>query len=222
MMDKVDFKKTLRDLYTAPTGKFKRIEVPEMQYLMIEGRGDPGTSQEYQEAIEALYAIAYKIKFMSKNELGRDFVVPPLEGLWGSEMMISKLWGVEDQEEWLRNFYASDRDEWSWTMMIMQPEWIGLDMYETAVEAAGEAKELPALPKARIKNLEEGLCVQTLHIGPYVEEGPILAQMHTNFLPSEGLTENGSHHEIYLSDPRRVAPEKIKTLLRQPVKPVKA
>lgn len=217
-MDKVDFKKTLRELYTAPKGKFKRIKVPELQYLMIDGRGDPGTSQDYQEAIEALYAVAYRIKFMSKNELGRDYVVPPLEGLWGSEMMISKLWEVEDEQEWLRIFRASNRDEWSWTMMIMQPVWIALDLYEAAVKAAGESKDLPALSKARVESLEEGLCVQTLHIGPYVQEGPILARMHTSFLPSEGLVENGSHHEIYLSDPRRVAPEKIKTLLRQPVR----
>jgi hypothetical protein len=192
--------------------------VPGLQYLMIDGRGDPGTSQDYQEAIEALYAVAYRIKFMSKNELRRDYVVPPLEGLWGSEMMISKLWEVEDAQEWLRIFRASDRDEWSWTMMIMQPEWIAMDLYEAAVKAAGESKDLPALSKARIESLGEGLCVQTLHIGPYVQEGPILAQMHTSFLPSEGLGENGSHHEIYLSDPRRVAPEKIKTLLRQPVR----
>ncbi len=217
-MDKVDFKKTLRDLYSAPKGTFKRVEVPEMQYLMIDGRGDPGTSQAYQEAIEALYAVAYRIKFTSKNDLGRDYVVPPLEGLWGSEMMISELWEVEDEEEWLRIFHASDRDEWSWTMMIMQPGWVTGDLFESAVAAVSEKKELPALSKARIETLEEGLCVQTLHIGSYSEEGPTLAHMHTKLLPAEGLVENGSHHEIYLSDPRRVAPEKLKTLLRQPVR----
>jgi hypothetical protein len=217
-MDKVDFKKTLRDLYTAPQGKFKRIEVPEMQYMMIDGRGDPGTSQAYQEAIEALYAVAYRIKFTSKNDLGRDYVVPPLEGLWGSEMMISELWEVEDEEEWLRIFHASDRDEWSWTMMIMQPEWVSGELFEAAIASVREKKELPALSKARLENLEEGLCVQTLHVGSYSEEGPTLARMHTQLLPAEGLVENGSHHEIYLSDPRRVAPEKLKTLLRQPVR----
>jgi hypothetical protein len=215
-MDKIDFKKTLKDLYTAPKGKFKRIEVPEMQYLMIDGRGDPGTSEAYQQAIEALYAVAYRIKFMSKNALGRDYVVPPLEGLWGSEMMVSELWEVRDEEQWLRIFHASDRDEWSWTMMIMLPDWIGVDHFETALQETRSSKDLPGLEALRIESLEEGLCVQTLHIGPYVEEGPVLARMHTQFLPAEGLIENGSHHEIYLSDPRRVAPEKLKTLLRQP------
>jgi hypothetical protein len=221
MMEKVDFKKAMRELYTAPKGKFKRIEVPEMQYLMIDGRGDPGSSQAYQDAIEALYALAYRIKFMSKNELESDYVVPPLEGLWGSEMMVSELWEAEDEEEWLRIFHASDRDAWSWTMMIMLPDWIGEDLFESALQDTRDSKDLPALDKLRVEPLEEGLCVQTLHLGPYIEEGPILARMHVRYLPSEGLIENGKHHEVYLSDPRRVAPEKIKTLLRQPVRELK-
>jgi hypothetical protein len=217
-MDKVDFKKTLRELYTAPKGTFKRIEVPEMRFLMLDGRGDPATSQTYQDAVEALYAVAYRLKFMSKNELERDYVVPPLEGLWGSEMMVSDLWEAEDENEWLRIFHASDRDAWSWTMMIMLPEWISEDLFESALEDTRNSKDLAALEDLRVESLEEGLCVQTLHLGPYIEEGPTLAQMHMRFLPSEGLIEDGSHHEIYLSDPRRVAPEKIKTLLRQPVR----
>lgn len=217
-MDKVDFKKTLKELYQPPKGKFAHVEVPKMQFLMIDGRGDPATSSAYQEAIEALYGVAYRIKFFSKNELGRDYIVPPLEGLWGSEMMVSALWEVEDEEEWLRIYHASDRDEWSWTMMIMLPDWIETAHVETAVEQVQTSKELPALDRLRLEHYEEGLCVQTLHIGPYVKEGPILAKMHLDFLPSNGLVENGSHHEIYLSDPRRSAPEKLKTVLRQPVK----
>jgi hypothetical protein len=218
MMDKVDFKKSLRDLYAAPKAKFKRIEVPPMQYLMIDGRGDPGTSKEYQDAIEVLYALAYKIKFISKNDLGRDYVVPPLEGLWGSEIMISNLSDVNDEDEWLRIFHTSDREAWSWTMLIMQPDWVDGEHFRTAVAAVEEAKDLLGVSKIRIETLEEGLCVQTMHVGPYSEEGPVLARMHMQYLPSERLVENGSHHEIYLSDPRRTAPERLKTILRQPVR----
>lgn len=217
-MSKIDFKKTLRDLYRAPRGKFKQVDVPQMQYLMIDGRGDPATAAYYQEAIEALYAVAFKIKFASKKTLERDYVVPPLEGLWGSEMMVSTLGEAASIEDWLEIFQASNRDEWSWTMMIMQPEWVEQSHFEAAVEQVWASKDLAAIDALRMDTLDEGLCVQTMHIGPYIDEGPILAEMHVLHLPSESLIENGSHHEIYLSDPRRVAPEKLKTILRQPVR----
>ncbi|MGD2163102.1 MAG: GyrI-like domain-containing protein [Anaerolineales bacterium] len=217
-MEKVDFKKALRDLFTAPRGSFVLIEVPEMQYLMIDGRGDPSTSPAYQDAIEALYAVSYKVKFTSKKTLERDYVVPPLEGLWGSEVMISALGEVESEEEWLRVFQASNREEWTWTMMIMQPDWIDNELIDQSREQVREAKDLPALELLRTERLAEGLSVQTLHIGPYAEEGPILAKMHLDYIPANALLEDGLHHEIYLSDPRRTAPEKLKTVLRQPVR----
>jgi hypothetical protein len=132
--------------------------------------------------------------------------------------MISALGEVESEEEWLRVFQASNRDEWTWTMMIMQPDWIDNELIDQSREKVREAKDLPALELLRTERLAEGLSVQTLHIGPYAEEGPILAKMHLDYIPANALLEDGLHHEIYLSDPRRTAPEKLKTVLRQPVR----
>ena len=176
-----------------------------MRFLMIDGRGDPNTAPAYKTTIEALFSVAYTLKFMSKNDLGRDYVVPPLEGLWWAKNM--------------RSFTVErDKSQWLWTMMIMVPDWIPPEMVVQAQTAAGKKKELPALPKMRCECYEEGLCVQIMHIGPYDEEGPTLQRMHTEFMPAQNLTFNGKHHEIYLSDVRRVAPEKLKTVLRQPVR----
>jgi hypothetical protein len=219
-MTKIDFKKELKELYRPSKKDFQVVEVPPMQYLMIDGRGDPGTAQEYRDAIEALYALAYKLKFMSKKTLERDYVVPPLEGLWGSPEMIFSLTGITEETEWLEKFKASDRDSWQWTMMIMQPDWISVEMFDEAREQVRQGKNPAALEKIRMESYQEGLCVQILHIGPYAEEGPILAKLHTEYLPENGFSETGNHHEIYLSDPRKTAPEKLKTVLRQPVKPI--
>jgi hypothetical protein len=216
-MTKIDFKKQSKQLYK-PSGKeFQVVEVPSMQFLMIDGQGDPNTAQAYQDAIEALYAVAYKLKFMSKKALGKDYVVPPLEGLWGSPEMVFSLTGVTDEKAWLEQFKKSDRDSWQWTMMIMQPDWITQEMFIEACEQVRKGKNPTALDKLRLESYQEGLSVQILHIGPYAEEGPILAKMHTKFLPENSYTEAGKHHEIYLSDPRKTAPEKLKTILRQPI-----
>jgi len=206
-MDKIDFKKELKQLYNPSQTEFQIISVPEMQYLMIDGHGDPNVAQEYQDAVEALYAVAYKVKFVSKKELIRDYVVPPLEGLW---------W-AEDMESFTTKH---DKSAWDWTMMIMQPEWITQDMFDTARGVAESQKDLPALTKLRLETYYEGLTVQILHIGSYEDEAPTLRKMHTVFIPQNGLELQGKHHEIYLSDPRKVAPEKLKTVLRQPVKKV--
>jgi hypothetical protein len=206
-MSKVDFKKELKQFYQ-PSGKtFEVVDVPPMQYLMINGHGDPNTAPEYQEAVEALYAVAYKLKFMSKKELGRDYVVPLLEGLWWSERMES--------------FTSQlDKNQWDWTMMILQPDWITPKMVEAAAQEVEKKKGLPALVKLRLETLDEGLCVQIMHTGSYDDEAPLLAQLHSEFIPHHGYEEAGKHHEIYLSDPRKVAPEKLKTVLRQPVRKV--
>jgi hypothetical protein len=217
-MTKIDFKKQMKDLYKPPKGQFSVVEVPKMNYLMIDGQGDPNTALAYQQAIEALYATAYKLKFMSKNELDKDYVVPPLEGLWGSEEMQGKLAAAQNETDWLTIFAASDRDEWEWTMMIMQPAWITAEMAAHIRRQVEKAKDLPALEKLRFDSLDEGLSVQALHVGPYADEGPILAEMHLDFIPNNGYVEGGKHHEIYLSDPRKTSPEKLKTVLRQPVK----
>jgi len=202
-MSKIDFKKELKHLYQPSAKEFVVVDVPPMKFLMIDGHGDPNTAQEYQDALEALYAVSYKLKFMSKKELGKDYVVPPLEGLW---------W-AEDMETFTT---ARDKSAWDWTMMIMQPEWIIQEMVEEAVKQV-EKKDLPALSKLYLETYHEGLSVQILHIGSYDDEAPTIARLHNEFIPENSYEEAGKHHEIYLSDPRKVAPEKLKTVLRQPV-----
>ncbi len=204
-MSKIDFKKTLSHLYNPLKKKFTVVDVPEMQFLMVDGHGDPNVVQEYQEAVESLYAVAYKLKFISKKQLDQDYVVPPLEGLW-----------------WAKNMdaftTALDKSQWDWTMMIMTPAWITPPIFGEALSQVEKGKELPSLKKVRLETYHEGLSVQIMHIGSYDDEGPVLAEMHNSFIPQNGYIENGKHHEIYLSDPRRVPPEKLKTVLRQPIR----
>jgi hypothetical protein len=203
MADKTDFKKTL-DAYQAQRGRFRIVDVPDMQYLMIDGHGDPNTSPTFAEAIEALYPVAYKLKFASKQDLSRDYVVPPLEGLW---------WAKD-----IDSFTAArDKSRWDWTMMLMVPDWIDQAMFATAVEHAGTKNRPARLDDVRLEALSEGRCVQTLHIGSFDDEADLLAQLHHEFIPSHGLRMVGKHHEIYMSDFRKVAPEKQRTILRQPV-----
>ncbi len=203
MTDKVDFKRTL-DAYQARQQQIRIVDVPDLQYLMIDGQGDPNTSPAFAEAVASLYPVAYRTKFASKADLRRDYVVPPLEGLWWAEDMNS-----------FRG--ARDKSRWDWTLMLMVPEWIDQDMFLTAMEQAG-AKNRPArLDDVRLETLSEGRCVQTLHIGSFDDEAEVLAHLHNDFLPRNQLSMVGKHHEIYLSDFRKVAPEKQRTILRQPV-----
>ncbi len=202
-MSKVDFKKELKHLYRPSAKKIETVDVPKMSFLMIDGKGNPNTASEYTEAVEALYAVAYKLKFISKKTLEQDYVVPPLEGLWWAEDMNA--------------FTAKNKDAWLWTMMIMQPEWISAQLFDEARAQVKKAKNPPALPKMRLASYHEGLSVQIMYIGAYADEGPTIAQMHA-FIANNGYKPAGKHHEIYLSDPRKVAPEKLKTILRQPIK----
>lgn len=203
MTDKLDFKKTL-DAYQAKRDRFRIVEVPGMQYLMIDGHGDPNTSPVFTAAVEALYPVAYKLKFASKRDLGRDYVVMPLEGLWWADDMDSFT-------------AARDKTRWNWTLLIMVPDWTDREMFAAAVEQAG-AKNRPArLDDVRLESLSEGRCVQTLHIGSFDGEAEVLARMHQEFIPDNGLRMSGRHHEIYLSDFRKTAPDKLRTILRQPV-----
>ncbi|WP_420642450.1 GyrI-like domain-containing protein [Candidatus Leptofilum sp.] len=203
-MSKTDFKKTLKHLYNPSKKEFTVVDVPAMQFLMVDGRGTPGVAQAYQDALEALYAVAYKIKFASKKGLDKDYTVPPLEGLWWAEDMDSFT-------------VARDKSKWEWTMMIMQPEWITPEMFANACDIVQKQKAPAALSKLRLESYAEGLSVQIMHIGSYDDEGPTLHKLHHEFMPANGYDFNGKHHEIYLSDPRRIAPEKLKTVLRQPV-----
>jgi len=203
MPEKIDFKKTLPG-YSARTGKYQILDLTQRHYLMIDGQGDPNTTAEYSNAIAALYPVAYDLKFTSKRELARDYVVPPLEGLWWAEDM---------------TVFTSGRDasQWQWTLMLMVPEWITSEMFGSAL-AAVRAKSSPArLADVRVDALSEGLCVQTLHVGPFEEEARTLEPMHDEFMPSQGLGRTGKHHEIYLSDLRRTPAKRWRTILRQPV-----
>ena len=200
---KIDFRKTMKALFSASAKDFALIDVPRLRYLMIDGEGDPNTARSYREAIETLYPVAYAMKFASKRTLGRDYVVPPLEALW---------WAAD-----MEDFVARRKDRWLWTAMIMQPDWITPELAESCMDEVRTTKLPPALSRLRIDALHEGTCLQILHVGPYDDEGPVLARMHHDVMPSRQLTFNGAHHEIYLSDPRRTLPGKLKTLLRQPV-----
>lgn len=203
MPEKVDLKQSVEG-FRAKRGEFEVLRLPQLRYLMIDGSGDPNTAPEYAEALEALYPVAYKLKFASSRQLGRDYVVPPLEGLWWADDMRSFTTG-------------RDKSRWSWTMMLMVPEWIERPMFEAALAQAGAKQPPSRLGDVRLEALSEGLCVQTLHVGTFDDEGPVLDRMHHEFIPQQGLRMTGKHHEIYLSDPRRTAPEKLRTILRQPV-----
>jgi hypothetical protein len=205
MADKLDFKTTL-DGYAAKPGVFRLLELPELQYLMVDGHGDPNTSPDYAAALAALYPVAYRLKFASKRELGRDYVVPPLEGLWWADDLAAFT-------------TARDKSRWRWTMMLLVPDWLDDAAVQAAIEQAGHANAPARLRDVRLGRLAEGRCVQTLHLGSFDDEAPVLARLHHEFVPEHGLLLTGRHHEIYLSDPRRTAPEKLRTILRQPVLP---
>ncbi|KDA04801.1 hypothetical protein DC31_04565 [Microbacterium sp. CH12i] len=206
MPDKVDFKKTT-DAYRARKGRFDVVDVPALSYLMIDGHGDPNTASEFTTAVEALYPLAYTLKFASKRDLDRDYTVMPLEGLWWADNHASFT-------------SARDKSKWDWTMMIMQPDWIDQAMFADAVAKASAKNPATRVRDVRLEALCEGRCVQTMHIGSFDDEAPVLAEMHDVFIPQNGLQLTGKHHEIYFSDPRKTAAEKRRTLLRQPVTPL--
>lgn len=199
-MEKVDHKKLYKEFYSPPK-KPSIVDVPVFNFVMIDGRGDPNTSEAYQEALMALYSVAYTTKFALKKEGISDFAVMPLEGLW---------WSKGEQLDLTR------KDDWSWTSMIMQPEKVSKLHIDSALKQAAEKKDLPSLSKIRFEPYHEGLSVQIMYLGPYSEEGPTINSLH-EFADKQGFKLRGKHHEIYLSDPRRTAPEKLRTVIRQPV-----
>ncbi|MDQ0075877.1 GyrI-like domain-containing protein [Arthrobacter oryzae] len=201
-MDKYDIRKQFKELYAPRARDFEVVNVPPLNYLMLDGHGNPGTAPTYATALEALYSVSYAVKFASKHA-GRDYAVGPLEGLWTAD----------DPEAFTRG----DKDSWKWTMMITQPDWIGSAEVQDGLAKAA-SKKVPGLDQLRLGTLDEGLSVQILHIGSYDDEAPTLHRLHHEFMPASGFGFGGPHHEIYLSDARRVAPEKLKTILRQPVR----
>ncbi len=189
--------------YRASAGVFAVVEVPPLQYLMVDGHGDPNTSNAYRDALASIYPVAYKLKFASKQALDRDYTVMPLEALWWAEDMSTFTSG-------------RDKNRWDWTVMLLVPDWLDHDDVERA-RAAASRSQPPALEQVRLGRLDERRCVQTLHVGPYDAEAPVLETMHHEVIPARGLTMSGKHHEIYLNDSRRTDPAKLKTILRQPV-----
>ncbi|MEV0697886.1 GyrI-like domain-containing protein [Saccharopolyspora sp. NPDC050389] len=202
MTVKIDFKRNL-GCYQAKLDTPQVVEVPDLQYLMLDGHGDPNTAA-FAEAVSALYPVAYALKFASRTNLGRDYVVMPLEGLW---------W-ADDMEVFTS---ARDKAQWEWTLMIMVPDWITDGMFAAAADRVGSKARPARLDEVRLQTHSEGLCVQALHIGSYDDESELLRRMHHEFVPAQGFTMVGKHHEIYLSDARKVEPGKRRTILRQPV-----
>ncbi len=204
---KIDFKVLHKELFSPKQGKFVDVVVPPLNYLKIDGQGDPNIAPEYVTAIEALYSVSYTLKFASKIELGRDYVVPPLEGLWWADDMSA--------------FVAGRKDDWKWTMMIMVPDWITQADVAKAIAKVKAKNSSIRVDDVRFEVFDEGLSVQTLHIGSYAAEENTLRELHDVYMPEHGYVFNGHHHEIYLSDPRKTQEAKLKTILRQPVKKLK-
>jgi hypothetical protein len=202
-MKKLDLKKQWKQLYGAKAGVIVAVNVPPLTYLMVDGEGDPNTSQAFQEAVEALYSLSYTLKFsLKKSPQAIDYGVMPLEGLW---------WADDP-----RDFHLANKSAWKWTAMIVQPEFITRAEVDEAMEEVRKKKNPAALDRVRFETLTEGPAAQVLYVGPFSAEGPTIQRMH-EFIHAAGKELRGRHHEIYLSDPRRTAPEKLKTILRQPM-----
>ena len=204
-MAKIDFKKHFKEYYSPSTKKVSFVTVPSFQYLMIDGKGTPGESEDYKNAIETIYPVTYKIMFLNKKtNPDKDYKVMPLEGLW---------W-ADDMDDFVRG----NKENWIFTLMIMQPDFITRDLFEQAKAEVKKKKNIKTIDKLRLMEYEEGLCAQLLHIGPYSEEGPNINRIHTEIEARGGKFDGQDlkHHEIYLSDFRRTDPVKLKTVLRQP------
>lgn len=202
-MKNVDLKKELKYLYQPPKDTVVQVDVPTMNYLMVDGEGDPNTAQAFQDALEALYPISYTLKFMvKKGPLAVDYGVMPLEGLWWADDMSS--------------FSVADKSKWKWTLMIMQPSYIDNEMVNAAFADVKRKKNPVALPNVRFEAFSDGTAAQTMHIGPFSEEGPTVEKVH-RFIAECGRQRSGKHHEIYLSDIRKADQRKWRTIVRQPM-----
>jgi hypothetical protein len=202
-METKDHKARLRELYLPSSRDFSMVDVPDMQYAMVDGEGGPN-SEAFRPAIKWLFSTIFPIKQVAKQRMGKDFVEPPLECLWWAD-------DIED-------FIHGKRDRFKWRLMIVTADWVTDDMF--ADGAATASRKLGQPPDSlRLGRLSEGTSVQILHIGTPAGAAPTLARLHKEFLPANNLSPNGHHHEIYLNDPSRVAPEKLRTVFRQPVRP---
>jgi hypothetical protein len=203
-MEKLDLKKQWKHLYQPTATAVTAVDVPALTYLMVDGQGDPNTSPAYAQAIEALYSLSYTLKFtLKKSPQPVDYGVMPLESLW---------WADDPGA-----FHRKDKSTWKWTAMILQPEFIGRRQVEAAFDEVRKKKNPVALDRVRLETMAEGTAAQILYVGPFADEGPTIQRIH-DFIHAAGKELCGKHHEIYLSDPRRTAPEKLKTVIRQPMK----
>lgn len=201
-MRKIDLKRELGPLYRPSASRVVQVDVPAFRFLMIDGEGDPNTAPAYARAVEALFSVSYTAKFMvKKGAQAIDYAVMPLEGLWWSEELSA--------------FVNDDRAKWQWTMMIMQPDFVEPALIDDAIAQVRRSKRLAAVEALRLETFAEGPCAQTLHVGPFSEEGPTIQRVHDFIRAHSTLT--GKHHEIYLSDVRRAVPARWKTIIRQPM-----
>ncbi len=199
---KVDLKRERKAFYAPSAKHFSVVDVPAIGFLMVDGSGDPNTAKSYADAIGALYAVAYTLKFARKAAgQSPDFAVMPLEGLWWSDDM--------------DDFRNANKDNWKWTAMIALPDFISLVDVEMAKQQAAAKKDVPSLDRLRFGSFSEGKAAQILYFGRYADEGPTIAALH-RFIAEQGGQLRGKHHEIYLSDPRRIDASKLKTIVRQP------
>ena len=202
-MAKLDLKRELKHLYGASAKAVVEVDVPTFRFLMVDGQGDPTTSPAYVEAVEALFSVSYTAKFMvKKGPQAIDYAVMPLEGLWWADDMSA--------------FAQQHRSAWQWTLMIMQPPFVGDAILQAAMAEVTRKKGLPAVGRLRLEDFTEGRCAQILHVGPFTEEGPTIQRVHDHIAARASLA--GKHHEIYLSDIRRAAPAKWRTIIRQPMR----
>ena len=203
-MVKVDLKKELKHLYRPSAKTVSVVNVPSMKFLMIDGRGNPNISPQYAQAVEALFALAYALKFkIKKSGAGVDYAVMPLEGLWWTEDM--------------SQFNLNDKEAWQWTMMIMQPDYITADLFAKTLPEVEKKRNNSLLRSVRFEPYHEGTSAQIMHRGSYAEEGPTIAALH-DYIVQNGKKLRGKHHEIYLNDPRKTQPAKLQTIIRQPFK----
>jgi hypothetical protein len=202
-MEKLDLKRELKEYYSPSANGPVIVNVPSFKYLMIDGIG-MDFDGESQKAIQALFGVAYKVKFMLKKEQGTDFVIMPLEGLWWAEDM--------------NDFVNGNREKWQWTYMIMQPEFVTVDIVQAAIKEVKAAKKDNTVDLLRFEKYHEGLSAQMMHNGSFSEEHPNIMKIHRLIEENGGIFDDNKlkHHEIYLSDFRKTAPEKLKTVLRQP------
>lgn len=203
-MQKIDLKKELKHLYQPSAKEVVQVDVPTFRFLMIDGEGDPNTSKDYAQAVEALFSVSYTVKFMvKKGPKATDYTVMPLEGLWWADDMST--------------FVTIDKSKWKWTMMIMQPNFVEPGVIQAGITDVKRKKALPTVSRLRIEHFTEGLCAQVLHVGPFSEEGPTIQKVHA-FIHNSRSSLTGKHHEIYLSDIRRADPARWRTIIRQPMK----